>query len=313
MGDPLVQALDAHFSDLKKCDVAVAVSGGSDSMALFHTINEWSEGYVHALIVDHGLRDGSAEEARIVQSRLSDTEAHILTWDEKPDARIQERAREARYELMADYMLERNLEHLFLGHHMDDQAETFLFRLAKGSGVDGLSCMSERQKQFGITLCRPFLNTRKADLIGYCQKNQLEYVSDPSNESAHFARVRLRKSMTVLSGEGLTVDRLSVAARRFGHVRDALDQVTDMVYKNLVSKKDNDRIEFYINEMLEQPYEIVLRCLMKAASELSDKPQRLQRFESLCDDLFFEKEFRKRTLAGCVFEKKLRVFVITKL
>lgn len=313
MANPLSNALDAQFSDLKNQNIAVAVSGGPDSMALCHALNAWSGGSVHALIVDHGLRTESATEAQGVRAGLSNVCAHILTWDEKPGAGIQERAREARYSLMSDYMRTHSLQYLFLGHHMDDQAETFLFRLAKGSGVDGLACMQPRQEQAGVILCRPFLGLKKIDLISYCDVHGLEVVCDPSNDSNAFARVRLRQSMDVLSEEGLTVERLAKSARRFSNVRDALGHVTEKTYKLCVSKKEQSRIEFNYNVLMEQPYEIVLRCLLLGIAELSDHAIRLQRVEVLCDALFSDVLFRKRTLAGCVFERQSDVFVITKM
>lgn len=313
MANPLIDALDSQFSDLKNQNIAVAVSGGPDSMALYHALCFWSNADVHALIVDHGLRAESSLEAEAVRARLSDGNVKVLTWGEKPDARIQERARDARYALMADFMAEHNLEHLFLGHHMDDQAETFLFRLAKGSGVDGLGCMVARQEQYGMTLCRPFLGLRKSDLIAYCDGHNLEVVHDPSNASDVFARVRLRQSMDILSEEGLTVERLAVSARRFFNAREALDQVTDNAYKNCIFNKYSNRIEFNYGALIEHPYEIVLRCVLRAISELSDHPIRLQRVEALCDDLVQEGNFRKRTLAGCVFELREQRFVITNL
>lgn len=311
MADPLILALDAQFSDLKHQNIAVAVSGGSDSMALSHALSIWSKGEVHSLIVDHGLRAESGDEAESVSALINNS--HVLKWNDKPEARIQEMARDARYTLMADYMRKQNITCLFVGHHMDDQAETFLFRLAKGSGVDGLACMAERQEQYGITLCRPFLGIRKAELVRYCDDHNLEYINDPSNESDQFARVRLRQSMDVLEHEGLSVERLSTSAKRFLRVRDVLDQVTDNAYESGVSKKESNRIEFEIKVLFKQPQEIVMRCLMRAVSELSDNPQRLQRFESLCHDLLSNEDYKKRTLAGCAFEISEQKLIITNL
>ncbi len=310
--NPLFQALDAQFSDLKNQNIAVGVSGGADSMALIHSLRQWSDADVHALIVDHGLREESACEAASVYEQVG-LPAAVLTWTEKPGSRIQEEARVARYGLMAGYMAEHSLEHLFLAHHMDDQAETFLFRLAKGSGVDGLACMAAQQEQHGVILCRPFLDLCKSDLVSYCDDNGLTTVDDPSNDSDLFARVRLRKSMDVLTQEGLSAERLAVSARRFARARCALEDVTDRAYIHCASEVDLKRIVFNFETLLNQPEEIVLRCVMKGVKALSDQPIRLQRMEALCDDLIHAADFRKRTLAGCVFEVDSNSFVITKM
>ncbi len=310
----LFECLDQRFLDIKNLDIAVGVSGGADSMALVHVLSQWCGGQVHVLIVDHGLREDSADEAVGVKARLKGMHVDVLKWDATPDrSRVQERAREARYRLMADYMAEQGLKHLFLAHHMDDQAETFLFRLAKGSGLDGLACMSERQKQGEMLLCRPFLNARKTDLLAYCEEYGLEFVTDPSNDSDAFARVRLRKSMDVLSREGLSVERLGVASARFARARAALEVLAGKAYEACVSQIISDRIVFNFVALSEQPHEIVVRCVLKAIQNLSAHAVRLQRVEALCDDLIHEADFRKRTLSGLTFERKNDMFIITCL
>ena len=294
--------------------VAVAVSGGADSLALCFALSQYlekrGEGVaLHALSVDHGLRDEAAKEAAYVREVLKDlpnVTHHVLTWahTQKPDARIQERARAARYELMADYMNARDIGYLFLGHHMDDQAETFLFRLAKGSGLDGLACMAPLQEmESGITLCRPMLSLEKADMVAYCAALNVEFIDDPSNCSDEFARVRLRKSMGVLSEEGITPKRLGRTAMRLSRARRALEWVSDSVYDSL-PVIDTNRVEFNCEALMVNPDEVVLRVVLRAMDAVAPQKgfgARMERVERLCLELRSASDFRKQTLGGVVF------------
>ncbi len=305
--------------------VAVGVSGGPDSMALVKLLCEWAEHSegpeIHALIVDHGLRSESMEEAETVLSSLQGlhyVKSSILRWEgKKPEAAVQEEARKARYRLMTEYCESKDIAHLFLAHHMDDQAETFLFRLAKGSGLDGLCAMSAQQKFGGVTLCRPLLGVSKARLVATCDHYGLVYVQDPSNESEDFARVRLRKSMSVLAGEGLSVKRLAITARRMRRAREALEIMADKAFMQSLIKKETDRIVLNYVWLAEWPDDIALRVVLKAIGMLrstADYAPRMEKIEALFCALVDEAPFRKRTLGGLVFERDDREghVIITK-
>ncbi len=310
-----------HFKHVltSDLDIAVAVSGGADSLGLCIALSEYFQGEnpdikIHALSVDHALRPEARGEllhvAEILED-ISNVTHHILTWeyDEQPTTRIQEQARKARYDLMIKYMRVHNIEHLFLGHHRDDQAETFLFRLAKGSGLDGLGGMAfNHEKGQGVTICRPLLDEGKADIIKFCEYKGIKYINDPSNENEDYARVRLRKSMEVLSAEGLTPKRLSVTAHRLSRAREALDSIAQREYNAALISKDSCRIVFNSNILLLNPFEVVLRVLLKAMYDLSPDREyspRLERVENLCSDLLKPSHFRKRTLGGIIFERDM--------
>ena len=305
--------------------IAVGVSGGADSLALCFLLAEYAQEknvHIHALTVDHGLRLEAAEEAAHVAMLLKDVanvSHHILKWDhdQKPDARIQEAARRARYDLMSAYMRKNSIQHLFLGHHMADQAETFLFRLAKGSGLDGLSAMSAMQDMRGITLCRPLLGIDRQVLIDYCVAKDVKYIDDPSNKDENFARIRLRNSMDALSEEGLTPKRLSVTAKRLSKAREALEVISRQAYVDCIIEKEIDRIVFNLKALLRNPYEVALRVFLMSVSDLNTDDGygvRLERVESLCDDFMYQTSFRKRTLGGVIFERddKKGHFILSK-
>jgi len=293
--------------------VAVGVSGGPDSMALARVLSEWSQDAsgpeVHALIVDHGLREESAQEAEIVQSWLTamgNIKPVILRWEgEKPDAGIQEQARHARYGLMADYCEKNAIKGLFLAHHQDDQAETVLFRLAKGSGLDGLAGMQEVQDYEGrMALLRPFLGVEKQEILAYCEELEVPFVKDPSNQNEAFARVRLRNSMDVLAEEGLTAKRLAVTAKRLRRASLALEKIAQSVFDGCAKEKNTNQIVFKLKNLLESDDEIVLRVLILGNRHLHpDEPYlpRMEKLEALAANLRGT-NFSKRTLGHVIYE-----------
>jgi tRNA(Ile)-lysidine synthase len=298
-------------------EVAVAVSGGADSMALVHALAAYApETKIHALTVDHRLREEAADEARFVGrvvGKLSNVSHHILVWKKgsEQDTRIEEKAREARYGLLFDFMGKKGIKYLFIGHHQNDQAETFLFRLAKGSGLDGLACMPSvsavSYNDQNFVLCRPFLGEGKADILEYVSQANIPYIEDPSNQDDQFARVRLRKSMSVLSEEGLTPKRLGVTAKRIERAREAICYLVDREYKNVSYYMNTKTIVLKRDLLKTLPFEIVIRIVLKAMEALNEENggygPRLQRVENLCEDLMASKPFRKRTLGGVIFER----------
>jgi tRNA(Ile)-lysidine synthase len=293
--------------------IAFAVSGGPDSMALCHLMHHWAQGAgktCHALTVDHGLRPESEAEAKAVQDQLKsypNLSHTILKWDhDNPSTRIQESARDARYELMAEYCKSHGIAHLFLAHHADDQAETVLFRLAKGSGLDGLGGMKMRNAyNSDLSLCRPFLDIEKSRLIATCDTYKIKYIEDPSNENETYARARLRKARNVLEAEGLTTKRLMKTAQRMTRASDALKHITQMEYPKCVHHNPAVTI-IDIPQLLSHPHEIIVRIVIQAMEELApEMTTRMERIENLCVDIIHipnDKEFRKRTLGGVVFD-----------
>jgi len=309
-----MDALEIDFSDVKR--LAVAVSGGPDSMALCVLLAEWAKDSgveVHALSVDHGLRAEAAQEAVQVGEwlrRVGCVQHHVLTWGHPSKTAIQEEARKARYDLMASYCAEHDIAHLFVGQHMDDQAETVLFRLAKGSGLDGLCGMQPVQVYSeALMVLRPLLAFSKDELMEICLKRRIDFLVDPSNENDDFARVRLRQARGVLEEEGLSAKRLSVTASRLLRARKALDILSGNVYEEVALGIDTKQIVFKIDLLCFQPDEIVLRCVLKAIEHFrpeADYAPRMEKVEALVYDLIRSQNrgepFRKRTLGGVVFE-----------
>ena len=162
--------------------VAVAVSGGADSMALTLLADDWARkmgGRVTALSIDHGLRPAAADETRQVGVWLAarNIEHHVLTWDgEKPQTGLQASARAARYDLLAQWCRHARVLHLLLAHHLEDQAETFLLRLNRDSGIDGLAAMAAVVEKADMRVLRPLLGVPKARLRATLQSRSQPWV-----------------------------------------------------------------------------------------------------------------------------------------
>lgn len=304
---------------------ALAVSGGPDSMALASLCSTWSltgggAAEIPVLVVDHGLRPESARESQTVVSRLSalpGLDPHLLKLNlDRPASGVMEKARAGRYALMAQYCKEHGIGYLILAHHLDDQAETVLMRLAKGSGLDGLCGMRAIQRyDERLTLVRPFLDVPKARLVATCDSLKLSYVLDPSNRNEAYMRPRLRSLLRDLEAEGLSASRLGVTARRLGRARAALEDISDRTFAQSLRFTDAAQVRLDCAVLAAWPEEIRLRVILKGLSELepgfSSPDIRMDKLERLVDALFSEPGFRRRSLGGFLFSCN-RGFIVLK-
>ncbi len=205
--------------------LAVALSGGADSLALCLLLVEWTRhrgGQVIALTVNHGLRRNSAEEARRVASWMASrgVEHHILAWSEpKLGSRIQEAARRARYELLTKWCRENGVLHLCFGHHREDQAETVVMRLSRGSGEDGLAGMSNLVETSDLRILRPLLPVPRAQLRATLMAVDQPWIEDPSNLDPAYTRARTRLMMPELAKLGFLPVHWGGLAERMGRRR----------------------------------------------------------------------------------------------
>ena len=208
--------------------LAVACSGGGDSMALLGLASRWGEETgtsVHAVVIDHGLRDGSAEVAATATEAAASlgTIPVVLEWRGwQGQGNLQEVARTARRELLSNYAREHGIPAVLLGHTLDDQAETFLMRLARGSGVEGLSGMAREIDVDRTRFLRPLLSVRRETLRDFLRERGIAWAEDPSNDDPRFDRVRMRGLLPLLDDNGLSADRLVATA-------DALRGVAEVV------------------------------------------------------------------------------------
>ena len=207
--------------------IGLAVSGGPDSIALLLLGHSARPGLIEAITVDHGLRPEAKDEAAFVASICAGLSVphsiRTVEWRERPTSGLQEQARHARYALIAEWMADRRLGAVCTAHHADDQAETLLMRLARGSGVRGLAAMRPsaplpgKPEKFVI---RPLLNWRSAELAAVCGAAGVAPVADPSNDDAQFERVRIRQALTTLA---LDSEALARSASNLASADEALD------------------------------------------------------------------------------------------
>jgi tRNA(Ile)-lysidine synthase len=302
-------ALLSAFSPLERYPLAaLAVSGGPDSIALMHLACRWARLSHNAprlvvLTVDHGLRPESRAEAEFVfaQAKRLGLACAILTWaGEKPKTGIQAAARRVRYDLMTAHCRAHNIACLVTAHTADDQAETFLMRLRRGSGLDGLAAMAIVSEHGGVAVVRPLLGLAKARLIAHLRSRNLLFVSDPGNISMAFERVRLRHVMKALASAGIARRALVLSAARLGRAREALSHAANVFLERNFLVTLLGRGEINLDAFHELPEDIALRVLAQALALIGGKaePPRMAKVERLLEGLHAGK--RQAALGGCL-------------
>jgi tRNA(Ile)-lysidine synthase len=278
--------------------VALAVSGGSDSTALMVLFADWlrqrGSNFAHhtVLTVDHRLRPKSSAEAEAVASLAAGLGFRhaTLVWEgAKPQTGLQAAAREARYRLMGEHARANGIAALLTAHTLDDQAETLLMRLARGSGLDGLAAIAPSARLGLLLLLRPLLDTPKVRLRATLQARHIPWIEDPSNQSLAFERTRLRSAGEVLAALGLSNDMLAMSARRLQRARTALDAIADSFCADPQVVHTDPCGVFRIDRarLARAPGEILLRVLSRciAAAGGSAEPVPLGKLEPIVDTL----------------------------
>ncbi len=288
---------------------ALAVSGGPDSMALMHLARRWlslkgrEPASTTVLTVDHRLRPESADEAAFVgqqAAQLGFAHAALAWTGDKPKTGIQAAARNARYELMAAYCRQHGLACLVTAHTEDDQAETFLMRLRRGSGLDGLASMAAASERGGLPLIRPLLGFSKARLTAYLRSQGVPFATDPSNANASFERVRVRAVLKALSAAGVARPALALSASRLGRSREALSAIATGFLNRQLSVTQLAQGQINLEAFLALPAEIELRVLSQSLALIGgkDEPPRMTKAERLLEELQAGK--REAALGGCL-------------
>lgn len=320
MEDRLLKELSTLCPGWARTAIAVGVSGGPDSMALCAMLSAlYARGQgapVHAITVDHNLRAEAADEAVQVGRWIADWPGvthHILTRP-KPDGetRVMERARDDRYAMMQSLCDGLGCAHLFIAHHQGDQAETILFRLAKGSGVDGLSGMAPLTPRAGggAGIVRPLLSWPKVALVDYCAAHDVPFFQDPSNQNTDYARPRLRMARDILAREGLSERRLARTAERLARARGALAYYADLLWNEALLEDESDPSSrvFDFARLQAAPPEMMVRILSRALAEIGGSKggygPRMERVERLCADISETPDFTRATLFGCLITLK---------
>lgn len=207
--------------------LGLAVSGGPDSLALLLLAAAACPGRVAAATVDHGLRAEAAAEAEFVAGICGALAVphHVLRTTVPPGASLQAQARTARYAMLAGWAEREKLDALLTAHHADDQAETLLMRLARGSGLSGLAGIRATSAIGSLVVCRPLLGWRREALRTLVQESGLRPVADPSNEDEAYDRVRMRRHLA--EAPWLDPAALARSAAALAEAEQALDWATE--------------------------------------------------------------------------------------
>ena len=298
----LLFSIDRSFAPGPPDKIGIAVSGGGDSVALLHLYLRWAAQTGHqiaAVTVDHTLRADSAVEAASVavfcaENNIPHDTLKWESWD--GHGNIQAAARDARYKLMADWARDNGIGGIALGHTKDDSAETFLMRLARKAGIDGLALMAREFERFGVRWSRPLWMHRRAELRAYLRRNTVTWFDDPSNDNVDFERVRVRKARDTLGELGITTDVLHHAGFVAGQARDALTHYTAKEAHKLLTF---DRGDVLMPLAPDIPAEIVRRLRTQVVQWIGglDYPPRLATMNNLTEGLMLE---GKQTVAGCL-------------
>jgi tRNA(Ile)-lysidine synthase len=320
----------ALFTDLASCDCLVlAVSGGPDSTALMWLASRWRAGAKRgpklvAVTIDHGLRPESAREAAAVGrlARKLGVKHRTLRWrGAKPLSGLQEAARAVRYRLLSKAARAAGARHILTAHTLDDQAETVLFRMARGSGIAGLAGMARTSMLGDVALVRPLIDLPKARLVATLRAARIPYVEDPSNRDPRFARARLRELLPALAAEGLGVRRLATLSRRASRINMAIEVVTAVAADRLVAARRSRHAPIVVDAagFAALPEEIALRLLGRAIDHIgSEGPAELAKLEALLAALTSagggsgRKLRLRRTLAGALVSLSERELTVER-
>lgn len=310
--------LMARFGPFERTPrLAVAVSGGADSLALALLADAWaraSGGAITALTVDHRLRPEAAAEAAQVAAWLGArgiAHATLVRAGNLPAGDVQAAARDARYRLLERWCAAEGVLHLLTAHHREDQAETVLLRLARGSGLDGLAGMPAEIEHRACRVLRPLLGTPRARLAATLAARGQDWIEDPSNLDPAYARARLRRASALLAEEGLSTERLATTARLLARARVALEAAVAAHLARAAWVHPAGFAWLDPERLVAAPEEVGLRALAAAIATVSGAayPPRLGALERLYRELPSGLG-AGRTLGGCrVLPRRGRVLV----
>ena len=291
--------------------LGLAVSGGPDSLALLLLASEWARADERPELivysVDHGLRLEAADEVAMVlrEAAALGLKARGLRWEgDKPETGVQAAARKARYGLMADAMAADGAELLLTAHHLGDQAETVLMRLAHGSGIEGLRGMDRFATVEGCRIFRPLLGIEPDVLADVVAEAGLKPALDPSNGDRHYERVRWRQAMPMLEELGLDLRRVGHFAVRMAEADALIAARAELGFVDLVHRGPDGDAEMPHAGLVALPKVVAVRVLSRVLRMVGGekKPHALGAVEALYGKLATRLPLRPATLHGCVIQ-----------
>ena len=270
---------------------------------------------VYFVLVDHGIREKSDKEAILVKKLLKRRKIflNVIKIKTKLKKNIQAQARIERYKILVQFCKKKNIQYILTGHHSDDQIETFLIRLSRGSGVQGLSSMSEIRKiDKKISLFRPLLNFKKKDLVYIAKKNFGKIIRDPTNRDKKYLRTKIRLLKSEMEKSGIKHEQIIRSINNIASTKDTLNSYLEKVKQTCVETKKKQTVINIKNLFLESD-EIKLKVLGNEIKTFSKSyyPPRSKKVMNLINEIEFKKR-SKFTLGGCLLKKAGNFLIITK-
>ena len=312
----------SNLARLKLRSCGIAVSGGSDSMALLHILTDWQSASKPNLLVasiDHGLRSDSKSEVEFVKRVCEEKKVehvslapntHLL----ETKGNLQGNARSARYELLRNWAHSKNLQCILIGHTLDDQEENLLMRFLRGSGVDGLVSMEETVLRNEILWIRPLLKLRKEELRNYLRRKNYSWMEDPSNYDDKYQRVKVRKLLHQLKYNNLIAPNFVKTAEHMLRASQLSKEIAISNAKNILSFNDVGQITFEVEKFSELFEDTQYRILAGIISWFSGnfyKP-RFSQLEGIHNKISRIKNMTGTTLGGAVFRQKNGIVAVTR-
>ena len=314
--------LDSITDNSKKKHIrlAVALSGGSDSLALTIALHKLNYD-VLAILVNHNLRMEARDEIQQTINTISKygIKYVVKEWDGNVNKNLENEARKARYSLLLEACRENNIKYLCIGHHIDDQVETFLLNLARGSGLDGLCSMPYLKKIDNIKIIRPMLNLTKQDCVNYLTSKNISWCEDASNKDTKYKRNKIRCLLEQIEDKQLLNKRIFQTISILQDARETIDILIQQTEDNIASYNIDKQghissVSFKQNDFLNLTQYLQKSLLTKFIMKLSKKTYkpRLYQIENIIFDIHNRKSF-KRTLAHCVIIMQHDVITISIL
>ncbi len=297
----------------RKQKLIVAVSGGCDSLSLLFGLR--NIGFdVLALHINHNLREESKEEEIYLRELFAEEniDAIFCKWHGKIQKNLEQEARIARYNFFNEVANDTGIRKVCLGHHSDDQIETFFLNLSRGSSLDGLSAMQGLSSKDDLLILRPLLNLKKIDCKNYLNALKITWIEDKTNQDIKFKRNKIRKLLFELEYEDLIKNRILDTINTLQDVRIILNKTLNKKYKSVVNEEENSAILSLIkfNRFLKYEKIYILNRVLLKLSNL-DKKIRKSQLENLL--LVLDKENFKRSIVNIEIIKQNNYLFFRKL
>ena len=302
-----------------KEDLAVAVSGGPDSLALAYLAQCYSlknKLKIKFFMIDHKIRKESSLEAKKVRAilKLMGIECKVLPWNgKKPKKNISATARNKRYSLLVKECNKNNIKNLLLGHHLDDLFENFFIRILRGSGLNGLVSLDRKTQNRKINLIRPLLSFDKKDLIYISNYIFGSYVKDLSNEDDKFKRVKIRNLLKQLESEGLDRNKFLLTIKNLKFSNETIKFYTRKNLEENISFLEKKKLVVLKENFFNNSKEVIFRSFTEIIKLVGKQyyPSRGRKVDKVIQSIQFETSL-KLTLGGCIIRKVNQTIIVSK-